>query len=341
MVILSIHPPKVNVARASTVFSVHTLREEFKKAAHLLSESGSTWKGILGPRSVFQFLETYPSYVKINIHYWANAAAKGRSLFGWLEFRCVSLLVDISRQFPDLHARIWPARFTEMEDDRLESMEEYQGCLLIGLSKSDKISTELMNGLDRRSVQVSLVSLLRNFAEQIRADETYFDKSCSWIDVSLAAPKELRNLRLDTSDWLQSAKDEVDDFLSDDDVDWSHDDPSIIQTSGDTERARFSQPAPALQVAVGPRLRPAADVINRLRWDASFDSSDYVVGYIDRFVGEKEVPIDQWKSEQTHDDFIPMHRVSYFKRKSDGERIWDREKRIDLIFNTGATCRSA
>jgi uncharacterized protein (UPF0248 family) len=344
MVILSIHPPKVNVAHASTVLSVNTLAQEFKRANQSIYEVGGTWKDIAGSTSIVQFLEAYSSYIKIDVHYWAKAAAKGRALFSWLEFRCVSLLVDINRGFPDIQARIWPAHFTEMEEEAIEGMEEYQGCLLIGLSKSAKPSTKSMNDSDRQSAHISLTSLLAKFAEQIRADEIYFDKSCSWVDVSLTKATDLKNLRLDRSDWSHIVANQAEDFDSDDDYEQDYDDPSSVQTGGDIELfeqwnlpARHSRPAPAVQVVAGPRLRPADDVLNRLRWDASFDSSDYVVGYVDRFVGEKEMPIDRWKSEQTHEEFIPMHRVLYFKRKSDGERVWDREKRIDLIFNTGAT----
>ncbi|QGA19806.1 hypothetical protein EYB26_007500 [Talaromyces marneffei] len=342
MVILSIHPPKVNVAHASTVSSVHTLEQEFKRAAQLISEVGATWKNIADPSGVVQFLEAYSSYIKVDVHYWAKAAAKGRALFGWLEFRCVSLLVNINRGFPDIHARIWPARFTDMEEEVIESMEEYQGCLLIGLSKSEQTSTRSPNEPDRRSAHILLLSLLEKFAEQIRGNETYFDKSCSWVDVSLAKRNDLQNLHLDKSDWSHNAANQAEDMDSDDDFEQDYGDLSTVQTAGDIESSeqwyspeRPSRPAPAVQVVAGPRLRPAGDILNRLRWDASFDSSEYVVGYIDRFVGEKEMPIDRWKSEQTHEEFIPMHRVSYFKRKSDGVRVWDREKRIDLIFNTG------
>ena len=198
-----------------------------------------------------------------------------------------------------------------------------------------------MNESDRQSAQISIISLLKKFAEQIRADETYFDKTCSWVDISIAKSTDLLNLRLDSSDWSNTPADQVEEFDSDDGFEQDHDNSVTFQIAGNTESIkqwmRYSQPPSAVQVLEGPRLRPAGDVLNRLRWDASFDSSDYLVGYVDRFVGEKEMPIDRWKSEQTHEEFIPMHRVSYFKRKSDGERVWDREKRIVLIFNTGAT----
>ena len=32
---------------------------------------------------------------------------------------------------------------------------------------------------------------------------------------------------------------------------------------------------------------------------------------------------------------IPQHRIVYFKRVSDGEIIWDKRKKIDLVFGSG------
>ena len=86
----------------------------------------------------------------------------------------------------------------------------------------------------------------------------------------------------------------------------------------------------------GRKLRPATDILSRLRWDPAFDSGDYIIGYDDRFLGEMEMPLENWKGDQTHEDFIPMHRVLYFKRKTDGVIVWDRRTRRDEIFRSGA-----
>ncbi|KAI9044017.1 uncharacterized protein KD926_002397 [Aspergillus affinis] len=39
------------------------------------------------------------------------------------------------------------------------------------------------------------------------------------------------------------------------------------------------------------RLRPAADIINRIIWDSNYDSANYIIGYEDRFEGRLEVGI--------------------------------------------------
>ena len=61
-----------------------------------------------------------------------------------------------------------------------------------------------------------------------------------------------------------------------------------------------------------------------------------------------EVPLDAWTQETTVEEFIPQHRILYFKRKAwkkivrnqddeevevwDGEKVWDRGERLDLVF---------
>ena len=79
-------------------------------------------------------------------------------------------------------------------------------------------------------------------------------------------------------------------------------------------------------------LRPAADVLNRLRHDEDFNIDDYLIGYLDRFKGIKEVPARTWTKEHTSQEFIPQSRIRYFKRKSDRVVVWDRSARVDLIF---------
>lgn len=79
-------------------------------------------------------------------------------------------------------------------------------------------------------------------------------------------------------------------------------------------------------------------MLDRLRWDPNHDASEYLVGYLDRFGGHKEIRLSQWLNESTEEDWIPQHRIRYFKRVSSGsgeEVMWHRTQRIDRIFGTG------
>lgn len=101
MVVLGFHAPNSNVAHTSTVPGTQILAEEFKLAYERLSEPGMTWEGFFGsiesPTDVHAgalgFLKSHNSYVKIDIQFWGRTLAKGKGLVGWVESRCLSLVV--------------------------------------------------------------------------------------------------------------------------------------------------------------------------------------------------------------------------------------------------------
>jgi len=86
-------------------------------------------------------------------------------------------------------------------------------------------------------------------------------------------------------------------------------------------------------------LRPAQDIISRIKWDPTLSVDDFLIGYEDRFLGVKETELMKWKSEQTDEEFIPMHRIVWIRRKRvvEGvdEKVWDRRRKVDLIFGSG------
>jgi uncharacterized protein (UPF0248 family) len=201
--------------------------------------------------------------------------------------------------------------------------------------------------LERKLAQNSLWTSLEHFAHQIRGDEKYFDPKSSWVDVVLVRQAELGNLELDERDWGVYA------FQDNCDMDEvavgetalevhydSNDDEATAKFSTKAKQKIQSSPNKNTQSKLVPvptaKLRPATDILNRLRWDPNINSSDYLVGYTDRFLGTKEIGLDNWKTEQTDEEFIPQHRIVYFKRKSDGLIMWDRDTKRDEIFGSGA-----
>lgn len=96
-----------------------------------------------------------------------------------------------------------------------------------------------------------------------------------------------------------------------------------------------------------PLLRPAKDILSRIRHDPSLKESDFVVGYNDRHAPEiMEMDVSAWKGggDVTDEEWIPQHRIVYFRRKGEGdekgERVWDREKRLDRLFGSGVVPES-
>jgi uncharacterized protein (UPF0248 family) len=79
----------------------------------------------------------------------------------------------------------------------------------------------------------------------------------------------------------------------------------------------------------------AIDVLSRIQWDPVYRSEDFVIGYLERFEGIKEMPLDLWLKESTEEDFIPQHRIKYFKKTPSEEVVWSRDDRIDKVFGSG------
>ncbi|TPX15005.1 uncharacterized protein E0L32_004835 [Thyridium curvatum] len=395
LAILGYFPPSLNTSHAASIPSVRTIAEEFGRASNLLSEEGMTWSrflcgdtnasttppspALLDSAGAVNFTRAYKSYVKIDVQYWGISPSRGASFVGWLESRCVMVLVDLQRRLPGVHARIWPARFVSAEDAKLitaaassggdddddsaaaapsaEASRDYQGCYLIGLepasSHEDNATTTTTAREDAKVAAGTLQTVLHRFEEQIRGDDKYFDARCQWMSAEVVKRGDLGELCVDNRQWggeySPGDEEEEDDDDDDDDQEEGAEAEEAFEARGGDSEARggtkkvkkggkkATPPANAVVSRAGGsgKLRSALDVLSRLRWDPNLDSSDYIVGYEDRFTGAREKPLEQWKSEQTDEEFIPQHRVLYFKRQSDGVIVWERRTRKDELFGSG------
>ncbi|RMJ13742.1 hypothetical protein CDV36_006566 [Fusarium kuroshium] len=343
--LLGWHAPALNTAVNASVPTVDAIATEFERAERLLSAEGFSWNNLLGvepdsPSSPLsgpgatEFLQNYKSYIKIDAHYWGPSQEKSSRFIGWLESRCVMLLVDLDRKVKNIHARIWPARFLDIASDAESPNTEYHGYYLIGLARNGEES----NKDDAKATQVALQAALQEFEARIRRDEKYYDAQSCWMSAAVVRAQELGNLELDQNRWGEFAGD-TDDEDEDDDMEEEEESDSDGESQPTAKKnVASSHGSRAAVVSKTPGLgkfRTAADVLNRLRWDAGFDANDFIVGYEDRFLGPRERAVEQWKSEQTDEEFIPQHRILYFKRKSDGVVVWERRSRIDDIFGSG------
>ena len=384
LAILGYHRPQLNTSMAASAPSVRVLAEEFQRAARLFKggADGLAWSRFLQgggcstgdngpeesrglPSGAAEFVQAYRSYVKLDLQYWGLSLSRGSAFVGWLESRCVLLLVDLARRLPELNARIWPDRFVEVDEhgkeasgggqDSVEGDRQYQGCYLIGLGLPESMTRE-----ERRVALGTLQSVLAHFEKQIRrggdghTSLTNFDPQWQWVGVSIANRADIGDasrLRLDSRAWGEYTLGDDDDDDEDDaqdaeDIDTGDD--GAGDGDGDLDKAKASNKSKGkdkdkkkLPMAVvhrpngGAKFRTAQDVIKRLRWDPHLDRSDFVVGYEDRFLGAREKPLEMWKSEQTDEEFIPQHRILYFRRRSDDAIVWDRRTRKDDIFGSG------
>lgn len=357
LAILGYFSPALNTSQAASVPSVRTIRGEFERAVGLLNPEGAvSWLDYLSGGSTpadglanagaSDFLGHYKSYVKIDLQYWGLSLAKGAQFIGWLESRFVNLLVDIDRRLTGvLHARIWPGRFVERatsgtdgeEDTDEAGPRDYQGCYLVGLGKLDGVQ---LGKDEMRDALGALQTVLGRFEEQIRGDGEYFDSKSCWLSASVVSGAEIVKLYLiaDTREWGEHTPGEEE---SDDDEDEEEVLDTTVSSIDEEQSPKRKKGKSTANTVVVPKLEPgrkfrtAADVLNRLRWDPGMDSGDFVVGYEDRFVGAQEKALELWKSEQTDEEFIPQHRILYFKRRSDGVVVWERRTRRDEVFGSG------
>ncbi|KAF2675888.1 hypothetical protein K458DRAFT_492786 [Lentithecium fluviatile CBS 122367] len=343
MAILGFYAPNSNIAHTATAPGLQVLVNELKRADKRLSAPGMTWNGFFNEHASVDsgandFLMTHESYVKIDIQYWGRALSKGRGLVGWVESRCINLVVDIHKVVPHLSVRIWPARFANSDANDTDTY--YHGCYLIGFSRTEGGDVPATKE-DRANAKQMVEKTFERFLEQVRADEKYYDASTCWIDVSLAKPSEVKTLKLDDREWGEDTMEIEPDSDDEDELLDLDDEPTDHQPSRKLPTRRNASPSSShTQMPVSTsKLRPASDVLNRLRWDPSLDPSDYIVGYEDRFLGAKETSLERWKTEQTDEEFIPQHRILYFKTRGnggvEGKVVWERATRVDRVFGSG------
>ncbi|ROW09779.1 hypothetical protein VMCG_02299 [Cytospora schulzeri] len=336
VVITGYFPPSLNTANTASVPSVRTITEEFQRADQLLQQEGMTWTQFLTTDDG-SFLQSFRRYIKIDVQFWGGSLTKGRGFVGWLESRCVSLIVDLNRRLPELHVRFWPARFVEDMAAAAEDEEQgsYQGYYLIGIDKPKATVA------DEKVMYDNLITILARFCDQIRGDKKYFDERTSLMTATVVKAAEVKSFEVDDREWGEytAGDEESDEEDEEDDGAQSssiYEDYTAVHASAKKGRTTNQPRSVVVTKPEGAgKFRTAADVLHRLRWDPALDSGDHVVGYEDRFAGAMEKGLDLWKSEQTDDEFIPQHRILYFKRRSDGVVVWDRRSRTDLLFGSG------
>ncbi|KAK3905699.1 2'-5' RNA ligase superfamily-domain-containing protein [Staphylotrichum tortipilum] len=349
MAVLGYFPPALNTAAAASKYSARTVAEEIKRARDKILEGGlKTW-GELVEQGVGEFLKGYKTFVRLEVQCWGAGAGRASQFLGWVESRCVGLLVDMQRRVPAVGGRMWPGRFVSKEEESgakqgeegEEGAGEFRGCYLVGLEKGEE-------GMGREEMQIALGALkgvLGRFEAQMRGDEKYFDSRSCWLSAEVVNRGELGELEVDRREWGEYTPGEEEDESdeeeeeeqagsgtgSDGDDSWEKDRKKRSKKGG-------KQPIAAVDLRADKtkKFRTAADAMNRIRWDPGLDSTEYLVGYEDRFTGAQEKDLGAWKTEQTDEEFIPQHRILYFKRKTDGLIVWDRRTRFDKLFGNAA-----
>lgn len=277
--------------------TLQTIKKELRIAADKLSTS--TFDELCSD-GLREFFTDYKAFIKVQCAFWGTHSAEGRKWITWIESRLVILLVNLGKEFSALEARLWPARFADITSD------DVQGTYLVGISGS---------GIDEGAFN----TVLRDVERVMKGEEQEIVDR--WISVTLAKGKHVlaEGLEIDNRVW-----DWEEDIILEDDPSEDDDETAIPIIANLTVSEKQG------------KLRPSHEVYNRLVWDQQYSAEEYLVGYEDRFKGVKEMPLTSWKRELSDEEFIPFHRVVYFREKGiDGKIVWDRRTRVDLIFGSG------
>lgn len=337
VVIQAIHSPtaRPNVASSCTKLSAQTFTAEFSLAVGQINNEG--WEWCLRPkeRVVQEFLSTWGAFVRITLDIWDVDELPGgrtRDIVGALESKMTRLLVGLGR-LPGMEGRVWPARFyvpPTKDEEKMKSENQYKGYYLVGISaKKDEIDSERNKILSSK-----VITIVREFERTVRESREFSAGSC-WVEMSVITKKTIidMGLVLDSRDWSTP----------------EHQVPSPSAQPEVTTADEHEAPVHLIPITLpsshrrgsSNSLRPAQDIISRIKWDPTLNPSEFLIGYEDRFVGVKETQLENWKSEQTDEEFIPMHRIVWVRRKAEeggegeGEKVWDRRKKVDLIFGSG------
>lgn len=265
-----------------------------------------------------RFLHAFNYYIRIDVSCVRFSEDNPHRFLETLQATNTTLCHELTRLIPSFSLTTWPGLFVQSKAESLQSLEvgQERGCFLIGI-KPENEDDRLHEHLNELSQHLQRIEL------DICSHPSFLDEQVP-PSVFARCVKQARLGRLIVDEWIwpQTAATPLTFTSTSDDSIPSYD--FLIDAPIDIKEE--------VSTRSSTKLRPASDVLSRLRWDPEVDSDDFVVVYLDRFTGFKEISLDQWKSDTSDDEFIPQHRITAFKQRSTGEIVWHRAEKIDKIF---------
>ncbi|MCJ1323355.1 hypothetical protein MMC10_000015 [Thelotrema lepadinum] len=284
------------------------------------------------------FLTSYAKYVRIDISFWALSTRKGGRFVRAAESATSRLVERLIRRCPFAFFHIWPRSFLQKTqsdtNDTVSGVDDFFAAsyfIACGLLKG--ASSDFDSFPDDDFLLTSFLNGLRN-ARWEDSTSTYTNiETLGKIDIEEWIPDH-RTLGPVPEDLGKD--DSSDDEGQEDLVESWHRELRLSAPKSTQENPKLENLE--IEESSSRPLRPALDILHRIQYDTSMDTSDYIVGYLDRHSGILEMPVEWWASKDaSSDEFIPQSRIRFFKRKSDQVVVWDREQRKDLVFGSGRT----
>ncbi|PQE18670.1 DUF455 domain protein [Rutstroemia sp. NJR-2017a BVV2] len=238
-------------------------------------------------------------------------------------------LLDITNPSPRIH--VWPQQFVPASASDTDPV--YEGCYLIGLSPPYSSAPPNTTPPFSSSTSISITNTIKTFESDLQKASTEYSQSYVFIHLhsTTESHPHLEHLRPCTKTWN----------LPDVEPPFPQSQSQASSTSAGPIPRRPIHPSTtpsSFTQTTNTSLRPAKDILSRLRHDPQYDIERYVIGYIDRHSeGLKRKNAGDWARDTTDEDWIPEHRIVYFAEKGapDGVYVWDREGRVDGIFGSG------
>jgi uncharacterized protein (UPF0248 family) len=287
------------------------------------------------------FLSAFPRYIRMDISckIWRDEAP--HELIHDLKNTIERLCVDLVQEAP-VEAVLFPSLFVVSASDAETSRAARQdrGCYLVGLKQaisepSEQATTTTTTTAHQYSedeVRLLAWEKIRTWPAEIRETALFSDyEPAPRMSLYFVKREELGLLRPD--EWMDP------EALSDSQIfQFSKEQGKLaVEAASFLPTTSAASEASAAAVPHSPKKFVSIDqILNRLKWDATFDSKDYVAVYEDRHDGMMEVDVEKWCAESTEEHFIPMHRIRSVKRNTTGQTVWHRAERIDLISGSGA-----
>ncbi|KAG0646774.1 Leukocyte receptor cluster member 9 [Hyphodiscus hymeniophilus] len=270
-------------------------------------------------------MQNFTFFVEISMVYGGPSKLKGGEWLSSIDGRVVGLKECIEVGKPDATVRVWPQRLVRSEAE--PSDDVYEGSIMMGVKCPE---TKLQWVKD----------MCEQWKEAVNEDPLVPDACFIFVTVHEQGSSAIKNsdLKPDTRLWPRSIVKEEDKYLKlRDDSDGKdrrkkgsgHKPPGQVNTWNQMAEHGYNQ-----NDTKSVKLRPAAEVLSRLCHDRKYNIDDCIVGYKDRHLNKtQEKPAVDWILETTHEEFIPQHRIEYFRKG--GEIIWHRQAKIDKVFNSG------
>ncbi|EHK99129.1 hypothetical protein M7I_4961 [Glarea lozoyensis 74030] len=211
---------------------------------------------------------------------------KGAQWLLMVQRKLAKLKDRIERALPetsDTNVIIWPYRLVQPDATATDSV--YEGNFVLGLNLNPQSADQDME---------TVKEIAENWRHQTEQDRATLKSHC-FIRFSYTT---LPPLKICSRKWPRL-------ILTSD---------NIQDTDSDNMPSKTAKPSKLLPSSIfetkAPRFRTAAEVLNRLKHDPSYNLDEFVIGYLDRVKDRVlEKAAAEWERESTAEEFIPEHRI--------------------------------